>query len=268
MSTLTLSAPSPHLHYVLSLADDQLILGQRLSAWSGRGPTLEEDMALSNIALDHIGAARNLYSHASVLHAASGGHGDGTVATVLGEDDFAYRRAGPGFFNCLLVERPNGDFAHTIVRQVLFSVFALLQWQAMKASSDEMLSAIAGKSEKEARYHVRHSGDWLIRLGDGTAESRGRTQNALLALWPYVDELFQAPSDFDRLISDGVAPDPAQLKAPWQAMVGEALKGATLPFPDVTARHSGGRAGHHTEALEPLLGELQSVHRMYPGATW
>ena len=181
MTTLTLTAPSPHLSYLLRLADDQLVLGHRLSEWTGHAPALEEDIALANVALDHIGAARMLFDRAAEVH------GDG-----LAQDDYAYRRDAPGFRNALLVERPNGDFAHTIVRQFFFSAFALPLWRALTRSTDETLAAIAAKCEKEAQYHVRHAGDWFVRLGDGTEESRRRTEDAVVALWRYTGELFEA----------------------------------------------------------------------------
>lgn len=257
MTTLTLDAPSAHLSYLLRLADDQLILGHRLSEWTGHAHQLEEDIALANIALDHIGAARTLYDRAAQVHG-----GD------LTEDDFAYRRDARGYLNCLLVERPNGDFAHTIVRQLFYSAFALPSWQALCASRDETLAAIAGKSEKEARYHLRHSGDWFVRLGEGTDESKRRTQAAVAALWPFTGELFEVDAVMREMVDDGIAADPAALEAPWRATLEAAFEAARLPLPQARAFQTGGRSGRHTEELGFILAEMQFLQRAYPGASW
>ncbi|MBJ3776201.1 1,2-phenylacetyl-CoA epoxidase subunit PaaC [Acuticoccus mangrovi] len=257
MTTLTLTAPSPHLAFLLRLADDNLILGHRLSEWTGHAPMLEEDIALANIALDHIGAARSLYDRAAELH------GEG-----LTEDDYAYRRDARGYLNCLLVERPNGDFAHTIVRQLLYSAFALPYWAVLTASTDATIAAIAAKSEKEARYHVRHSGDWFLRLGDGTDESRTRTEAALAALWPYTGELFEVDATLEPLIAEGVAADPRSVHAVWQQTIDQALAATGLTVPEVPFMQTGGRTGYHTEHLGFILADLQFMQRAYPGATW
>lgn len=257
MTTLTLTAPSPHLAYLLRLADDQLILGHRLSEWTGHAPMLEEDIALANIALDHIGAARTLYDRASEVH------GDG-----LTEDDYAYRRDARAYMNALLVERPNGDFAHTIVRQLLYSAFALPLWTALTSSTDETLAAIAAKSEKEARYHVRHSGDWFVRLGDGTDESRARTEAAVTALWPYSGELFEVDNTLRAVIANGIAADPEALRPTWDETIGNAFSAAGMARPADGYMQSGGRTGRHTEHLGYILADLQFLQRAYPGATW
>ncbi|MEO1102788.1 MAG: 1,2-phenylacetyl-CoA epoxidase subunit PaaC [Pseudomonadota bacterium] len=261
METLTLTDLTSHVAYVLRLADDQLILGHRLSEWTGHAPILEEDIALANLALDHIGAARSLYDHASALHAEATGN-------LYTEDDFAYRRDGRGFLNALLMERPNGDFAHTITRQLLYSAYALEVWRALNGSRDETLAAIAGKSEKEARYHVRHSGDWFVRLGDGTKESTARTIAALEALWPYTGELFERDTVTDQLIEAGIAADPSVLREPWAATIDGALEAAGLTAPSANHMHTGGRTGQHTEYLTGILDALQSVARAHPGAAW
>jgi len=257
LTTLTLAAPSPRLAYLLRLGDDQLVLGHRLSEWAGHAPTLEEDIALANIALDHIGAARMLYDRAAEVH------GEG-----LTEDDYAYRRDSRGYRNALLVERPNGDFAHTIARQLFYSAFALPLWQALTASQDDTLAAVAAKAEKEARYHVRHSGDWFVRLGDGTEESHRRTQDAVNALWPYTGELFERDDVLDAMIAEGVAADPQPLREVWDGTIGQAfaLAGVTAPL----TRHfqTGGREGIHTEALGHILADMQFLQRAYPGAKW
>ncbi|WP_108663617.1 1,2-phenylacetyl-CoA epoxidase subunit PaaC [Acuticoccus kandeliae] len=257
MSTLVLSSPSPHLNYLLRLADDQLILGHRLSEWTGHAPMLEEDIALANIALDHIGAARSLYDRASEIH------GEG-----LTEDDYAYRRDARAYLNCLLVERPNGDFAHTIVRQLFYSAFALPLWEALTRSADETLAAIAAKSEKEARYHVRHSGDWFIRLGDGTDESRARMEAAIASLWPYTGELFEADAVVTGLVGEGIAADPAAIEPLWRETVAAAFEEAGLAMPIARGAQTGGRSGRHTEHLGFILADLQYLQRAYPGASW
>ncbi|MEM8665389.1 MAG: 1,2-phenylacetyl-CoA epoxidase subunit PaaC [Pseudomonadota bacterium] len=260
-ATLTLGALTPHVAYVLRLADDQLILGHRLSEWTGHAPMLEEDIALANLALDHIGAARTLYDRASALHAEATGD-------LLTEDDFAYRRDTRGFLNVLLVERPNGDFAHTMVRQLLYSAFALEHWRALMGSADATLAAIAAKSEKEARYHVRHSGDWFVRLADGTDESRTRTIAALDGLWPYTGELFEVDDVIAPLIGTGIAADPLALKASWSITMEAAFAAGGLEPPSTKHMQTGGRAGRHTEHLTAILDVMQSVARAHPGAVW
>jgi ring-1,2-phenylacetyl-CoA epoxidase subunit PaaC len=257
MTTLTLASPSAHLQYLLRLADDQLVLGHRLSEWTGHAPMLEEDIALANIGLDHIGAARSLYDRASEVH------GEG-----LTEDDYAYRRDSRGYLNLLLVERPNGDFAHTIARQFFYSAFALPHWQALTTSADETLAAIAAKSEKEARYHVRHAGDWFLRLGDGTAESHRRMTEAVAALWPYTGEMFEVDGVVEALVADGIAVDPRTLHAEWARTVETALTATGITPPPVKHFQTGGRTGRHTEHLGYILAELQFLQRAYPGAQW
>ena len=257
MTTLTLTAPPPHLSYLLRLADDQLILGHRLSEWTGHAPTLEEDIALANVALDHVGAARMLYDRAAEVH------GDG-----LSQDDYAYRRDARGFFNVLLVERPNGDFAHTIVRQLFYSAFALPLWRALTASADTTLAAIAAKCEKEAQYHVRHSGDWFVRLGDGTDESRNRTNDAVVALWRYTGELFETDAVMNALVAEGVAADPASIEPQWRETIDAAFAEAGLTRPEPGPMQTGGRTGLHTEYLGYILADMQFLQRAYPGAQW
>lgn len=261
MTTLVLKRPSAHLAYLLRLADDQLVLGHRLSEWTGHAPMLEEDIALANIALDLIGAARSLYDRAAEIHAEEGGD-------LLTENDFAYRREARDYQNALLVERPNGDFAHTIARQLFFCAYALPLWQALMGSKDATLAAIAAKSEKEARYHVRHAGDWFVRLGDGTEESHRRLAAAVADLWPYTGELFEADAVTRAALDAGIAADPARLAATWRETVGAAMKAAGLAMPEAAFMQSGGRSGRHSEHLTALLGEMQSVHRAHPGAVW
>ncbi|HME27531.1 MAG TPA: 1,2-phenylacetyl-CoA epoxidase subunit PaaC [Acetobacteraceae bacterium] len=235
---------------LLCRADDALILGHRLSEWTGYAPTLEEELALANIALDLIGQARALYSYAGTL-------------TGHTEDQLAYLRDAPAWRNCLMVELPNGDFAFSIARLLLVSAFADPFWHAATASTDSTIAAVAAKAEKETAYHLRHAAEWLIRLGDGTAESHCRAQTALDNLWPYTGELFTSPP------SDGdIAPDPMPLRETWSATVSGILARATLKQPPDGWMQSGGRTGRHTEHLGHLLAEMQFLQRTYPGASW
>ena len=239
--------------YTLRRADDALVLGHRLSEWCGHAPSLEEDMALANIGLDLLGQARSLYAYAAEVEAA--GHD---------EDGFAYLRDAPQYRNLLLLEQPNGDFGQTIVRQFFYSAFADLYWRAMMGSSDATLAAIAAKSEKESAYHLRHSSEWMIRLGDGTAESHRRVQEAVDALWPYTGEMFEVE---DAALA-GVAIDAAALHDAWQATVDSVLAQATLVRPRGTWMHRGGRTGRHSEHLGHMLSVMQHLQRTHPGAKW
>lgn len=247
----------PLVTYTLRLADNALILGHRLSEWIGRAPLLEEELALGNVALDLIGQARALYAYAGTVE------GKGRD-----EDALAYLRDAHDFRNVLLVEQPNGDFAQTIVRQFLYSAFMHPFWRALMHSRDAALAAIAAKAEKEAAYHLRHASEWLIRLGDGTAESHRRAQAALDELWPYAGEMFESDAVEQALIADGVAADPAPLRAEWQRRVASVLAEATLTKPAASWMQSGGRSGRHSEHLGHLLAEMQFLQRAYPGATW
>ncbi len=246
---------SPLVLQLLRRADDALILGHRLSEWTGRAPALEEELALANIALDLIGQARALYSHAGSI-------------TGHTEDQLAYLRDADAWRNCLLVELPNGDFAVTIARLLLFSAFADPFWRAATASADAEVAGIAAKAEKETAYHVRHAGEWLIRLGDGTAESHRRAQTALDQLWPYAGELFVADAADAVLIEARVIPDLASLRETWNATVDSILTRATLARPADGWMQSGGRSGRHTEHLGHLLAEMQHLQRSHPGAAW
>ena len=244
---------TPLVLYTLRRADDALVLGHRLSEWCGHAPSLEEDMALANIGLDLLGQARSLYAYAAEIEAA--GHD---------EDGFAYLRDAPQYRNLLLLEQPNGDFGHTIVRQFFYSAFADPYWRAMMRCSDATLAAVAAKSEKESAYHLRHSSEWMIRLGDGTAESHKRAQAAVDALWPYTGEMFDVGGDTE----SGVAVDVAALRGAWQATVADILAQATLTMPSSTWMHRGGRVGRHTEHLGPMLSVMQHLQRANPGAKW
>ena len=248
---------TPLVLYALRRADDALILGHRLSEWCGHAPMLEEDMALTNIGLDLIGQARLLYTHAAQLE---GGERD--------EDKYAYLRDAPQYRNVLLVEQPNGDFANTLVRQLLYSAFAHPYWRAMSASKDATLAAIAAKAEKESAYHLRHASEWVIRLGDGTDDSRARAQAALENLWAFTGELFEVDRAERGLIDEGIAVDPASLRAVWSKTIVGVLEEATLQAPASSWMQTGGRSGRHSEHLGHLLSELQYLQRTYPGATW
>ena len=258
MSTTSIAyAHTPLLAFTLARADDALVLGHRLSEWCGYAPMLEEDIALANIGLDLLGQARLLFDYAARL-AGSG----------LTEDHFAYLRDAGQYRNCLLVEQPNGDFAVTIVRQFLYAAYVDPWARAMTRSSDQTLAAIAAKAEKETAYHLRHAAEWLIRLGDGTALSHARAQDALDGLWMYTGELFEADTELRLLIDAGVAVDPASLRAAFDATVDDVLARATLSRPRQGWMQSGGRVGRHSEHLSLLLTELQYLQRSFPGATW
>jgi ring-1,2-phenylacetyl-CoA epoxidase subunit PaaC len=244
---------SPLVLALLRRADDALVLGHRLSEWTGHAPVLEEELALANIALDLIGQARALYTEAGGL-------------TGHTEDELAYLRDAPEWRNALIMELPNGDFAFTIARLVLVSAFAVAFWREAVRSSHVGVAAIAAKAEKETEYHLRHAAEWLIRLGDGTAESHRRAQTAVDALWPYTGELFVA--DDLSMIEARVIPDPPTLRPTWEATVDATLARSTLTRPADGWMQSGGRVGRHTEHLGHLLAELQFMQRAYPGATW
>ncbi len=251
----------PLATYALRQGDRALVLAQRLLEAVTHAPEIEEDMALSNLALDLIGQARVLYTYAGEVE----GPVDGVVRD---EDHFAYWRDAHEFLNPLLVEQANGDFAQVIVRQFLHDAFALPYWQAMERSADETLAALAGKASKETAYHLRHSRSWVIRLGDGTDESHRRAQTAVDQLWRFTGELFEHDDVEDELVAAGVAADPARLATEWQATVSAALEEATLTMPADVVIQTGGRTGTHGEAFSYLIGELQVVARAHPGASW
>lgn len=243
--------------YLLRLGDDRLILGHRVSEWCGHGPILEEDIALSNIALDLIGQA-NLF-----LQLAGQVEGAGRD-----QDALAYFREGVDFRNALLCERPNGDFGDTIVRQFLFSAHALFVLEQLQRCAHPELAGIAAKAFKETRYHVRHCGEWVIKLGDGTDESHRRVQRALDEAWRFTGELFEGDDVERRLAAQGLAVDPATTRDAWLAQVKDVVATATLTLPPDGAMQRGGRMGRHTEHLGHLLAEMQIVARSYPGAKW
>ena len=248
---------TPLVLYTLRRADDALILGHRLSEWCGHAPTLEEDMALANMGLDLLGQARELYGYAAQVE------GEGND-----EDKFAYLRDVRQYRNLLLLEQPNGDFARTMVRQFFYAAFADLYWRAMMRSTDATFAAIAAKSEKETAYHLRHSSEWMIRLGDGTDESHRRAQTAIDDLWAYTGEMFALDDSERGLIDRGIAVDPATLRSQWLKTVTGVIAEATLALPKSDWMQQGGRDGRHSEHLGHLLSELQSMQRTFPGAAW
>lgn len=249
---------NPLFEYLLRLGDDRLVLGHRLSEWCGHGPILEEDIAVSNMALDLIGHANSLLALAGEIE------GQGRDA-----DRLAFFREAVGYRNALLVEVPNGDFAVTMVRQFLFDAYSVLIWDALSRCEHPGLSAIAAKSLKEDKYHLRHSSEWVVRLGDGTEESHSRAQAALDALWRYTGELFEQDYVDDAVAAEAfIAIDKAALHSLWEKMVRDVMQRATLTIPTDTAMRRGGRRGAHTEHLGHLLATMQIVARSHPGASW
>ncbi len=257
MSASAINVAQLLFRYVLRVGDLSLVLGQRLGEWVGHAPVLEEDLGLANIALDLIGQARLLLAYAGELE----GRG-------RGEDEIAFLREQGEYLNPTLVELPNGDFGETIVRQVLIDAFQLELFEGLTNSADEQLSAIAAKAVKETRYHLRYSCDWLVRLGDGTAESRVRVQSALERLWPYTVELFEE-DELDREMADcGIAPRLADVRTAWSRRIDEVLAEATLERPRERPHSWFGKRGEHSEHLGYILAEMQYLQRAYPGVRW
>jgi ring-1,2-phenylacetyl-CoA epoxidase subunit PaaC len=282
-AVLNVTAP---VDYVLHLADNALVLGQRNAEWCGHGPILEEDLALANNSLDLIGQSRMLYQHAATLI-----NGDATQATRFAhlqgarhadevtEDTLAYFRDVADFRNLTLLELPHHgplagtaagdrDYATTITRNFLYSALMVLVWDRLQASPDAQLAAIAAKSLKEVRYHLRHASDWLVRFGDGTAESRGRAQAALSHLLPYAQEFWTGSEAEQQAAANGTGVDVASLKADWDALVDETLAEATLQRPDAVGFVPTGKQGVHSEHMGFLLAEMQSLARNHPQAVW
>ena len=248
---------NPLFEFLLRMGDDRLVLGHRLSEWCGHGPILEEDIALSNIALDLIGQA------SAILHLAGGTEGKGRD-----EDALAYLREAVDFRNALLVELPKGDFAVTIVRQFLFDAWSVLHLDALSRCAHPTVAALAAKSLKEDKYHLRHSSEWVVKLGDGTEESRTRAQQALNDLWRFTGELFTTDAVDAAVGASGILVDTVAIQERWAGVVRDVLERATLTQPTGTAMASGGRRGRHTEHLGHLLAEMQIVARSHPGAKW
>ena len=243
--------------YVLALGDDALILGQRLSQWAYKGPFLEEDIALSNISLDMFGRANLLLEYAASIK--------GNNATA---DELAFKRNEREFSNHILCEQPNGNFADTMVRQFFLDAFYKIFLQKLTNSKDEQLSGIAQKSIKETTYHLRHSSKWIIRLGDGTAESHAKVQSAIDNLWMFTNELFEINEIDKEMVKEKIGVDCSSIKAEWDNIIDDVLAEATLRRPENTHMTSGGREGIHTEHLGHLLSDMQYLQRAYPGAKW
>jgi ring-1,2-phenylacetyl-CoA epoxidase subunit PaaC len=243
--------------YLLRLADDSLILGHRLSEWCGHGPILEEDIALTNISLDLLGQATSLFQYAAEVQ------GEGKT-----EDDLAFLRFDRDYKNALLVEQPNGDFGITIVRQFLFDAYRLPLFEALLDSKDEQIAAIAAKSLKETKYHYRHSAEWMIRLGDGTDESRTRIQSSVDKLWRYSSDLFFSEEVQEAMEAAGIAPKMDAIKSRWNESIQAVMSEATLQIPENKWEQNGGRIGKHSEHLGFLLAEMQYMQRAYPNMEW
>lgn len=252
-----MSNQQPTIQYLLYLADTALIHSHRLSEWCGHGPILEVDMALTNIALDHLGAARSLYAYAAQI--------EGNDKT---EDYYPYQRTEREFYNLLIAERPNGDFADTIAKCFCIDAFLLLQYGALTQSSDAMLQGIALKSLKEVKYHFKFSSEWIVRLGDGTEESKQKIQNAINSIWMFTGEFFIL-SDYEKeLITKSVAIDTEILKENWKEKVNTILKEAHLAIPLEGYMQRGGKNGLHAEYLGYILAEMQYLQRVYPNSEW
>jgi len=245
------------LEYLLRLGDNTLILSHRISEWCGHGPVLEQDIALTNIALDLLGQTRMFLSYAGELEEKG-----------RTEDDLAYFRDAHQFRNCLLVEQPNGDFGQTIVRQFFFDVFNYYQLQALCKSSDQRLREIAEKALKEVTYHLRFSSEWVVRLGDGTELSHEKMQNAVDKLWPFTGELTNPDALDLEMAEQGIAPNLEEIKDLWTKKVAEVLDEATLTQPTGAWMQRGGKQGKHSEHLGFILAEMQHIQRTYPGNVW
>jgi len=249
---------SDKFNWLLRCGDNALVLSQRLSEWCGKGPALEEDMALTNTALDLLGQATLWLSYAGELEGAG-----------RDEDQLAFLRDAPQFRNVLLVEQPNNDYADTLMRQFFFDVWHYEWLQALKASRDERVASIAEKSVSEVRYHLRRSTDLIIRLGDGSDESHQRMQAAADQWWPYTGELFAVDAIDQAMAAEDIAPLPESFRERWMTYLTRSFDAATLTLPPADAwMHSGGKQGRHTEHLGYILAEMQFLQRAYPGATW
>ena len=255
--------PDHLINYTLHLADNSLIMGHRLSEWTGHGPMLEQDIAISNIALDLIGESRNFYQYAAKLNNANESKTEAT------EDTLAYLRDAREFKNLLITEIPNGDWAKTVLKLFFFSTYQFFFYQNLISSSDAQLAAIAEKSLKEVTYHLRWSSEWVIRLGDGTEESHKRIQKALEELWSYTDEMFLHSSYEIECAKNNIGVDVSSIKINWTQKVNEILQEATLITPPPgEVRRGLGKQGNHTEDLQEILNDMQYLQRTYPGCEW
>jgi len=244
-------------NYCLRLGDSSLILGQRMAEWCSNGPILEEDIAMTNLSLDLIGQSRTMLTYAGEIE------GKGRS-----EDDLAYKREEREFYNTLLSERPNGHFGDTVVRNFLHDAFFYHLYQALMSSKDEMIAAHSAKSIKEVTYHLRHSSEWLVRLGDGTSESHEKVQDSINDLWEYTGDLFEMNEVDETLIKEGIAVDLTKVKTEWNKTVNTVLEKATLTLPEDAYMHSGRLEAVHSEYLGHLIAEMQFLQRAYPNAEW
>ena len=251
----------PSVQYLLRIGDTCLVMAQRLAEWCGHAPVVEEDIALSNMALDLVGQARALLTRAGQLEAERGGD-------AHDEDQLAFLRVERDFRNLTLVELPRGDFAATQLRNLAMATFFELLWQRLESSSDAELAGIAGKAVKEARYHREHAADWVVRLGDGTAESALRSTAALEWLWPYIAEIFESDSIDEQAAADRLGPRWSDLRDQWRARFGAVVAQAGLKLPADRAFRSTGKAGRHSEHLGYILAEMQHLQRVFAGGVW
>lgn len=243
--------------FCLRLADNNLILAQRLAEWCSKGPILEEDLAMTNISLDLFGQAEAVYEYAASLF-------DHTNTA----DELAFSRSERNYYNNMVVELPNGDFAFTMVRQYLYSNYAKILFTALMESNDEMLAGLSAKALKETKYHVRHSSEWILRFGNGTEESLDRCQSALEQIWPYTSDMFVMNNIDVELIQNGISVDLEDIYTKWDFEVRELLNESNIQIPETTNRIIGGHNGMHTEHLGHLLCEIQYLHHAFPDAKW
>jgi ring-1,2-phenylacetyl-CoA epoxidase subunit PaaC len=253
----TVTTSNARATYIVRHADDNVVIGQRLASYISRAPELEEDLAVGNLSLDHIGVADHLFTYAAKV---DGGERTG--------DDLVMLRSEREYTNLLLVEQRHDGFGDLIARQFLFDAYQLPFWEALSASTDETIAGISQRAAKEARYHLRHSSMWIVRLGDGTEESHRRIQASIDRMWRFTGEMFEA-DDLDReMASGGIGVDPSTLKGQWETTVDAVLEEATLARPEDSFQTSGGRGGMHTEYLGPMLSEMQWLQRSMPGQSW
>ena len=251
----------PAVQYLLRIGDTCLVMAQRLAEWSGRAPTIEEDIALSNTGLDLLGQARGVLTRAGRIEAERGGE-------AHDEDQLAFLRDERDYLNLTLVELPRGDFAVTVLRNFLMASFFKHLWHRVEASSDAELAGVAAKAVKEARYHQEHAADWVVRLGDGTAESTARMKVALDQLWPYTAEIFEVDAVDEAAAASRLGPRWADLRDDWRADVDGVFAAAGLTPPKERAFRSTGKAGRHSEHMGYILAEMQHLQRTFPGGTW
>jgi len=244
-------------NYLLRIGDSSLILGQRMAEWCSNGPFLEEDIAMTNISLDFFGQARSIYSHIAEID-----------NTGKSEDDYAFGRNERKFYNALITEIPNGHFGDTVTRNFLFDAFNFHFYTELSKSSNEFLKGFAIKSLKEVNYHLRHSGEWIVRLGDGTEESKAKIQQSLIDVWDYTADMFATNDEINELTKEGIAPDYNLIKENWKKTVSSVIKRAKLTLPEDGYMQKGSLDGIHSEFLGRMLGEMQYLHNAHPGAKW